>query len=241
MLVKANRNPRAYLIFIPLLVVNLLWFAFKKLIPWPSSSLSMLDQIFVLLTMGISIVLLLGHKIGNRNRFITFLLAVVLMAVVGIAGVISYNGFAFSSQMIGTGIMFVVIAFVMLLAFVFAGCCCRKRYSNSRFMLWLAGWTVGVSLAFIVGYLGIALIILYIMGNVPSELNSVLLYAPVAGLVLGGSLYVIILPFMILVLRSEFFRERFYACMRLKSMQTNDDSAAEIIMPGQQDSSQSPP
>ena len=181
----------------------------------PSSALPMFDQLFVSLIIGISVVLLFGHKIGNRNRFITFLLAVVLMAVVGIAGVISYSGLAFSSQVTISAIMFALMTLAMLLAFVFAGRCCRKRYGNLRFMLWLAVWTVMVCMAIILGYFGIAV---SIMGSMPGELISVLIQLSVTGLVLGGCLYVIMLPFMILVLRSGFFRERFYVCLRLRSM-----------------------
>ena len=40
------------------------------------------------------------------------------------------------------------------------------------------------------------------------------------GLVTGLLLYAINLPFMILAFCSPFFRERFYACLRLKSMST---------------------
>jgi hypothetical protein len=37
-------------------------------------------------------------------------------------------------------------------------------------------------------------------------------------LILGAFMYVVVLPYMILALRSSFFRERFYACLHLKSM-----------------------
>ncbi|MCK5271225.1 MAG: hypothetical protein KAJ52_01565 [Sedimentisphaerales bacterium] len=230
-MVKANRNPRAWLIFIPLLAVSLLWTIFKQVMPLPSSALSMFDQLFISLIIGISIVLLFGHKIGNRNRFITFLLAVVLMVVVGIAGVISYSGFAFSSQVAISAIMFAVMTLTMLPAFVFAGCCCRKRYGNLRFMLWLAVWTITVCVVIILGYFGIAV---SIMGSMPGELISVLLQISVTGLVLGSCLYVIILPFMILVLRSGFFRERFYACLRLRSMPETVGYEADAGLPGEQ-------
>ncbi len=234
--VRANRNPRAWLIFIPLLAVNLLWTLLKKVIPFPSSAMAMFDQLFVSLTMGISIVLLFGHKIGNRNRFITFLLAMVLMAGVGVAGVISYSGLAFSPEVLGAAFVFAVSALIILLAFVFAGCCCRKRYSGLRFMLWLAVWTVGICMVIVLGYFGIAMVIMTIMGSsLPGTLMSVFLQLFIAGLALGGSLYVIVLPFMILVMRSCFFRERFYACLRLKSM-TSDDLVTGTEPESQQDS-----
>ncbi|MEK7996264.1 MAG: hypothetical protein AAB403_20885, partial [Planctomycetota bacterium] len=49
-------------------------------------------------------------------------------------------------------------------------------------------------------------------------ISTLLLVAGVFGLVLAACVYVINLPYMILALGSPFFRERFYACLRLKSM-----------------------
>ncbi len=239
-LVKANRNPRAWLIFIPLLAVNLCWTVLKKIIPLPSSAMPMFDQLFASLTMGISVLWLLGHKLGNRNRFITFLLALVTMAVLCVVGALSYSGLAFSQYTIGSVVIFSVLTLVMLLAFVFAGYCCRKRYSNLRFMLWLAVWTVAVCMVIILGYFGIAVIIMNIMGNIPSMWIFMLLQVFVTGLVLGGCLYVIMLPFMILALRSSFFRERFFACLRLKSMPTTVSLEAEASRPSEQTPSEIP-
>ncbi len=83
---------------------------------------------------------------------------------------------------------------------------------------------------------GIAMVIMTIMGSsLPGTLMSVFLQLFIAGLALGGSLYVIVLPFMILVMRSCFFRERFYACLRLKSM-TSDDLVTGTEPESQQDS-----
>ena len=87
-------------------------------------------------------------------------------------------------------------------------------------MLWLVVWTIAVSIVALLGYVGFTLVIVCISGHVPSNWSSILLQIPIVGLILGGCLYVINLPFMILVLRSSFFRERFYACLRLKSMPT---------------------
>jgi len=217
-LVKANRNPRAWLILIPLLAINLLWTVLKKITPLQSPQLAVFEQLFVSLTIGISVVLLFGHKIGNRNRFVTFLLAAVLMAAVGIAGALSYSGLAFSPQVFAFAIAFAVIASIMLLAFVFAGCCCRKRYSNLRFMLWLALSTVVVCMVILLGYFVIAMTIMSTMGGMSNMWIRMLLQISVMGLVLGGCLYVILLPFMILAFKSGFYRERFFACFRLPSM-----------------------
>ena len=64
----------------------------------------------------------------------------------------------------------------------------------------------------------------------------------------GGILFAILLPFMILAAKSEFFRDRLFACMRLKSMEAisepnevveledlSADTDNEIQSPGQEE------
>jgi len=114
--------------------------------------------------------------------------------------------------------------FTMLFAFVLTGWQCRKRYGGLRFVLCLPVWTIAVSIVSFLGYIGIALVIMSIAGHAPGNWNSMLLQVFVVGLVfglvLGLCVYVINLPYIILALRNSFFRERFYACLRLKSMPT---------------------
>jgi len=89
-----------------------------------------------------------------------------------------------------------------------------------RFMLWLVVWIIAVSIVALLGCVGFTLVIVCISGHVPSNWSAIPLQIPIVGLILGGCLYVINLPFMILALRSSFFRERFYECLRIKSMPT---------------------
>jgi len=218
-LVKANRNPRALLILVPLLIINLLWSILEKARPFPSSTMAVFDQVFVSLTVGIAVLWLLCHKLGNRNRFIISLLAFVIMAVIGLIGAVSYGITEFSEEMAAIMVIFATLLVTMLLGFVLSGWCCRKCYSGLRFMLWLAVWTVAVSIAVLLGYVGIGIVITSISGGYMPP-YWILLTVFGVGLVLGLCVYVINLPYMILALRSSFFRERFYACLRLKSMRT---------------------
>ncbi|MHC4620911.1 MAG: hypothetical protein ACYTEQ_24455 [Planctomycetota bacterium] len=166
------------------------------------------------LAVGISILWLLGDKIGNRNRFVTFLLALVIMAATGVAGAVSYGMADFSEQTLSVLIFFAVSASSMLFGFVLAGRRCRKHYSGVVFMLWLAVWVIAAAMA--------SMLVLYtsafIIQGASISAFIVLMVACVGGLVFGLCVYVINLPYMILGLRSAFFRERFYACLRLKSM-----------------------
>ena len=216
-LVKANHNPRALFILVPLLIVNLLWFGFVKLLRFPSSARVLYDPLFVSYTVGVAILWLLAHKLGNRNRFVTFLLALIIMIVVGLVGLASY-GTGVSFDETALFLMFLVIlALAVLIGFVLAARLCQKHYGGLRFTLWLALWTVISSVSAMLTFM---VIMLLVGGRLPNDLTSILLQVLIVGLVAGLLLYAINLPFMILVLSSPFFRERFYACLRLKSMPT---------------------
>ncbi len=220
-LVKANRNPQALLILMPLLIVNLLWLGFVKLLHFPSSARVQFDPLFASYTIGVAVLWLFAHKLGNRNRFVTFLLALALMAVLGLIGAISYCGLTFSQQTVGVLILLAMSALAMLLGFVLSGWQCRNRYSGLRFVLYLALWTIVTCLASTLMIYSTV----FIIQQTPVPISTVLLMVSIVGLIFGACLYVINLPFIILALRSPFFRERFYACLRLKSMPTTPGQA----------------
>ena len=215
-LVKANRNTNALLVLLPLLITNLLWPIFKKAMSFPSEEAEMFNMLFYSLTIGIAILWLLGHKLGNRNCFLTFFMALAIMAGAGLAGAISYSGLEFSQETVKALIVLAIQVFIMLLAFGLTGWWCRKRYRPTSFMLWLAVWTVAANL---VSRL-VVYSITFSVQRVPISISTVLFIALVTGLVLGGFLYAVVLPFMILAICSSFFRERFFACLHLKSMPT---------------------
>ena len=217
-LVKANRTPRAWLVLLPLGAVFIVWSMVKGLLSVPSEVSAVFDQLLATLTIGFSVLLLSGHKIGNRNRAATFFLALLIMALLSVAGGISFGG-SFSLEVVIYVILSFVMAVMILLAFVFAGLSCRKKFSCPRFTVWLGVWTVvQIEVVMLVYYL-IAMIAMSTKGGYfPMGKLMFLLTFLLSGLVMGGILFAILLPFMILVAKSEFFRDRLFACMRLRSM-----------------------
>ena len=215
-LVKANRDPRILLILVPLLIVNLFWTIFKKSAGFDSRSTEMFGMVFHSLVVGVTVLWLLAHKIGGRDRFV-FLRSLIIMVVIGLIGTISYGGLQFSLQTTASVILLAILILTMLLGFVLTGWRCRKSYRPVPFMLWLALWTTVVSVVIIFGYAVVAVAIMSISGqDIPSY--WILLQAFLIGLVLSGCLYAIEFPYMILALSSPFFRERFYAWLHLKPM-----------------------
>jgi hypothetical protein len=236
--VKANRTPKAWLIFIPLLIVMFLWFLLKKAIPLDSSITTIYDQVISSLAIGISIIFLLGHKIGNRHRFVTFLLAMLIMILVCAVGLVSFGESFFRYGIPFAATSMLLIA-AILLTFVLAGFKCRKKYGPVRFMLWLAIWMIGGVTASILILCTVAFTIASIMGEeLPVSWLLFLMQVISVGLILGGALYAVALPFMIFVLNNSFFRGRFFACLHLKSMPTASNAAepvARIADPENQD------
>lgn len=170
-------------------------------------------------TVGIASLWLLGHKIANRRRFTTFLLALAIMTIAGLIGIISYGMTDFSSEGLAILMSLGVLAFTMLFGFVLAGRLCRNRYSNLRFMLWLALWCEVVCLASMLVFYSIMLAIyrpsisLY---SLYAILFQILLVSPIFGL----CAYLVVLPYMILAFRSSFFLQRFYDCFHLPAIAT---------------------
>lgn len=206
----------------------LLWTVSKKATPIPSSAMAMYDMVVVSLAIGISIIFLLGHKIGNRHRFVTFLLAMLIMILVCAIGLVSFGGSFFRNGLPFAATSMFLIA-VMLLTFVLTGFKCRKKYGPVRFMLWLAIWMIGGVTASILIFCTVVFTIASIMGQeLPAPLLLLLMQVISVGLILGGALYAAALPFMIFVLNNSFFRGRFFACLHLKSMPTASNAAEPV-------------
>lgn len=223
-LFKTNRRPPVLLILLPLLIINLLWFAMAWLLHFSSSAKMQFGPIIVSYTAAIAVLWLCAHKLGNRNRFVTFLLASGVAAGLCLVGIVSYLGWGFSREAMAGLIVLAVMVLVGLLAFALAGWCCRNHYGPVRFMLYLALWTVLVGLAATLSIYSTV----FLLQQAPVSFFTVLLVAGFGGFVLGVCIYVINLSYMVFALRSPFFRERFYACLRLGSMRTTLGSQVDL-------------
>lgn len=220
LLVRDNRDPRVLLIFIPIFLVRLLWSLFQPILGVPSEVLAVFSVLIDAFAIGMAMLWLLAYKLGNRNRFISFLLALVVLVAATIVAIVSYQ--AWSSRAAFVIFIFQALGIVtMLLVFVLAGWRCRKRYGPWRFMLWLALWTMVISLVAIITY--------FLISVRPSakELIQQMPQVLLVALIFAICVYVLNLPFMILAFVTPFFRERFYAYFRLKSMPVSSPSGTE--------------
>ena len=211
--IKENRTPRILFIFVPLLILSVLWFLLIQMIDFRSyADVETFNLMFNSLVAGISFLWLFAPKLGSLNPWVAFFLSLALTMALFLFGIVSYHGFGFSQDTVVALVILTVMALTMLLGLILAGWRCRKRYGPVRFMLWLAIWMVLICLASILVFYTIA----FMIEQAPIPISTILLMATIVGSVLGVCLYVINLPYMILALSSSFFRERFYLCLRLK-------------------------
>ncbi len=175
---------------------------------------------------GIAILWLMADYIGKFGGLVRFLLSMAIIVFIACFEILSYSTI-FSDEMVLLLALFVFITFAMLAAITLSKRMCGKKYSQVRFMWWLALWTL---VFIILAALGLFVVTgLIIPSSWPSNFLSVLSEIAVVGLIFGLFIYVLNLPFMILGFVNPFFRERFLTCLRLKSMPSTVDSSQNTV------------
>jgi len=222
LLVRENRDPRVLLVFIPIFLIRLLWSRFQPILGAPPDILVVFSILIDALVIGMTVLWLLAYKLGNRNRFISLLLALAVLAGITIVAVVSYQVWV-PFMDYGLVIFQSLGITTMLLIFVLAGWRCRTRYGPWRFMLWMALWTMVISLVSIITFFLISEGLSDPIEELIRQIPQVLL----VGLIFGLCIYMLNLPFMILVFTTPFFRERFYAYFHLKSMPISSPPGTE--------------
>jgi hypothetical protein len=213
-LFKENRSGKALLILVPLLAVNILWLGFKKVTGMQSSQAAMFDVMLNSFTIGVATVWLVSHKFAGLNRFVIFLLTMLTMSLTNALSTLSYTGFEFTQETMVMAVFSFIVMVTAILAFALTGWRCRKKYTALRFMLWLTLWCPALCLIATFAYA-----LIFIMTTSQSiPISALFIQFPIVGLIIGGILYLLLLPYMILVLNSDLFRRRFYGCFRLKGM-----------------------
>jgi MFS family permease len=219
---KANHDLRILLIFVPLVIVNLLWLVFKEVSGMPSSSASQFDTVFHSMAVGIAVLWLVANCFDRFGGFVRFLMFFGTLVAVACLGILSYST-EFSNEAALFLAMLVFFSITVLGATTTAAKLCRGKYRPLCFMLWLALWTIIGSLFTTFGFFVVGNLIMSSGVSGPYILEAILMLTLV-GLAFGLCLYVLNLPFMLLGFANPFFRERFNTCLRLKLMPTTPES-----------------
>jgi hypothetical protein len=212
----ANRKLQAWLILAPLVGINVvLYFVkilFSSLSIEPFSSISeLLFSVLGSLALGFAALWILSFALGNRNRFLSLVLAAIIMAAVAILGTLLSGSFVFAFQAVPNLFLYGVSALAALLGLALAGAVSRRRFSARSFMMRLPLWTILVGIVEAFVYIGV---ILALVGRA-AYVQGIFSGALIAGVVVGALSYLILLPFMALTFSSKFYRNRFNAVFRL--------------------------
>lgn len=219
----ANRDRRAMLILVPLVVVALLWLLLKKAVGMPSSSAYRFDVWVGSLAAGLAVLWLLSPYLARRRGTARFFGAITVLVAVAYVGSLSYATW-FSPETALHVIVLALLGLVLLLALAIAARRYRRGGGHVRFMVGLALWTVIGTVAILCGYFVVTGV--FLSGLRGGMLVGVLPRVGLVGLVLGAGLYVLNLPFMVLGFVSPFFRDRMQACLGLNPVPKGPDVTA---------------
>jgi hypothetical protein len=206
---KENRTAQAAWILAAVALLGMIYLAVMKILRVDSGSTVQLNLMFTIIVFGFSMIWLLAERIGNRNRFVTFLLAILVYF--GFLGV-SLLSAGFSKSLMAIVSLAAISIPAILFAFVIARLTCPKPFNATRFIITLGVALFGVSLILF----SAAMLILYQSQNLPmsttwiTELLSVSFFSSLI-------YFVGLLPFLILLLSNPFWRKRFEAVLGIQT------------------------
>ena len=209
---KANRDRRAWLILIPLVVVMLVWRMPFRLFSMRDGDMEIFGSFFTCLAMGLTAVWLLGYRLVGLRGFQKMVSAFLVMAAMGLLWCLGSYGFGFADELAALMVYGGISAFTLLMAMGLSGLCCRGRYHPARFMGWLALWIALMPMA-IFGVIGA--VVGVVAGNVGDFIEFVVMALLMAPVILGGTLYLLNLPFMLLAFNASFYGERLRSALDL--------------------------
>lgn len=209
LVLKENRNLQATLILIPLLIV----FVVLELVESRMSAdlLGTVNFITAFESLGVSlaILLLVGQRFTPAKWFVSISAALVILAIVGFAGVSGANGGRYIAATKITMGAFGLQAVVWLLAIIFASLLCQKRCSRIRFnTLTISGFFI---FHVIVMYLISKAMASTPLGGLADNVAILLIGALIQGIIL----YLITLPYLILAYRNAVYDKRMRDWLRL--------------------------
>ena len=161
-----------------------------------------LNVMFTIMVVGFSMVWLLAERIGNRNRFVTFLLAALIYF--GFLGVNLLSG-GFGKDMIAIASLAAISIPAIIFAFIIAALNSPKPFNTTRFVIYI-GAALFSSLLIIFSAI---MFIFYPSPDRPinSQIIELLLVSFFSSLIYYAGL----LPFLILLFANPFWRKRFEA------------------------------
>lgn len=173
-----------------------------------SGSAAQLNVMFTIMVVGFSLIWLLAERIGNRNRFITFLLATLIYF--GFLGLNLLSG-GFGKDIISIAFLAAISIPAILFAFVIAAINSPKPFNTARFV-------ISIGAALLSSLLIIFSALMFIFYPVPDiPIASRIAELLTASLFSGLIYYAGLLPFLVLLFANPFWRKRFEAVLGIQT------------------------
>jgi hypothetical protein len=210
---RENRNAQAWLIVIPLAIVLILWRTPLLLFGIGQETIQSIGSPIFAGAMGWTLVWLFGDRLANR-RFpgATVFLIILVMFVFGGLAFFALGGLKDSlfSNVVAYGISVGALVLSMAIAAHFS----RNNFTPVRFGLWLLLWIALVSEVAVLCVAGLIITVNWAFGG---QFLILVFMASILALIVAGIIYVANLPFLILIMKSPFYRARFDAMFHIPS------------------------
>jgi hypothetical protein len=225
---RTNRDPRALLIFIPMLVLAFLW---QRVAGWmgiTSANQIVFSFLTEFLAVGAGLLWLNADRLARYRGLVRCAASLGLVLLADAAALVAWSR-TFPGSIRELLIVTILIGVVVLVSLGLARRRARRRYDPLRFALWLAAWSVLLALSLVAVPAGIS-----IVAGSPAvdDLRSAFQRVVVPGLALGICLYAVHLPYLLLMFTSPFFRRRFCAWLGAEPGTTQPDTVRGIAEPG---------
>ncbi|MBL7185592.1 MAG: hypothetical protein ISS70_04650 [Phycisphaerae bacterium] len=199
---KENRTPEAAWILVPIALLGLIYSAVMRIFQVTSGSTVQLNVIFAIIVVGFSLIWLSAERIGNRNRFVTFLLATLIYF--GFLGV-NLLSRGFGKDMIAIASLAAVSIPAIIFAFIIAVLSSSKTFNAVRFVIYVGAALFGSLLIILLA----VVFIFYPPQNVP--VTARITEALIASVFCSLIYYAGLLPFLVMLFADPFWRRRFEA------------------------------
>jgi len=225
---RANRDPRALLIFIPMLVLAFLWQRVAERMGIPSASQLIFSFLIEFLAVGAGLLWLNADRLARYRSLVRFAAGLGLVLLAAAAALLAWSR-TFPGNILELLVVTVLIGVVMLVSLGMTRRLARRRYRPLHFALWLATGSILTALGLMAAVAGISTL----TGSaVIDDLRSAFQRVVVPGLALGICLYAVHLPYLLLMFTSPFFRRRFQIWLGVEPRATQPDPARGIPEPG---------
>jgi hypothetical protein len=206
---KENRNLRAFLIIVPIVVVAAI---LGMLCQLTGSSSNIFTQAVYALMIGASMLLLLLDRLRMYKPAAIYIISLVLLSIIGVVSMFAFGGINLSQENIWIFIFQFIWAASLLFGILITRYFCRKTLSGTSFSLWLLLW---MTIVFDITMFLTTVASFAIEGHLLRNFLIFLIVVPIYGTILAILAYLCTLPYLILTFKSDFYRKRVLACLRL--------------------------